>query len=253
MTIAHLIYLSDNLFHSSSPLTGVWSLPGPDGTSLLNLVKLQPSAICSTKPTFWCSSKQPSNAPSFHPDGTAPPFQCYLQTKTWRLLLFIAPTAGTTRPIKGKMLLKFAMHALLSIQPSPQTKKHIKASPPIFHKYFLITILWNRHLTNMNIDCCQFWVRQVKVVAEPWVSIKPWQLCPLSLIASHNHTSPTSLFIFLPISQNIPSSYPANLELENITKMTKFHCFSKGELRWSGSYARQFLSWAVLFAGDWLE
>ena len=25
---------------------------GPDGTSLLNLVKLQPSAICSTKPTF---------------------------------------------------------------------------------------------------------------------------------------------------------------------------------------------------------
>ena len=148
MTIAHLIYLSDNLFHSSSPLTGVWSLPRPDGTSLLNLVKLQPSAICSTKPTFWYSSKQPSNAPSFHPDGTAPPFQCYLQTKTWRLMLFIGPTAGTTRPIKGKMLLNFALNALLSIQPSPQTKKHIKAFPPIFHKYFVITTLWNRHSRN---------------------------------------------------------------------------------------------------------
>ena len=180
VTIAHLIYLSDNLFHSSSPLTGVWSLPGPDGTSLLNLVKLQPSAICSTKPTFWYSSKQPSNAPSFHPDGTAPPFQCYLQTKTWRLLLFIGPTAGTTRPIKGKML---------------------------FHPQYCEIGIWEI----MNIDCCQFWVCQVKVVAGPWVSIKPWQLCPLSLIASHNHTSPTPLYIFLPISKNIWSSDPADL------------------------------------------
>ena len=60
----------------------------------------------------------------------------------------------------------------------------------------------------MNIDCRPFWVRQVKVVAGPWVSIKPWQLCPLSLIASHNHTSPTPLFISFTNLQKYPKFRP---------------------------------------------